>query len=138
MGATTNAAQAVVPIWYSSAPAEFTLAAFMLPPGAVVVSTSTTVEFTSCTGDVGRGVGEAERVPLPVGVVDGVPLKEGVIDGVPDNVAVLDRVPDGVELDVKVGEGVDVAVPPADAVLLLVGVGLGLGSTTPCRYTPAP
>ena len=69
-------------------------------------------------------MGDTERVPLP----------EGVGERVPDSVALLERVPDGVELGEVVDEGVDVAVPPADAVWLLVGVGLGLGTTTPCTY----
>ena len=39
---------------------------------------------------------------------------------------------------VRVGEGVPVGDAPGEMVPLLLGVGLGEGSTMPCTYMPAP
>jgi hypothetical protein len=102
-GAITAAAHAVVDIAY--------LAVFetpeRTPPGAVVVSTSTTVELPTCGCCVASGV----RVNVAVGEVDLVAVTLGVCVSVIDGVAL----PDAPELGVAV----------------LDGVGLGVGCTIP-------
>ena len=137
-----------------------------LPPGAPVVSTSTTVELASCAGGVALLEGDTVAEPLLVGdtvrVPDVVPVTEGVtlLDGVPDRetvgvtelvgLGVNDGVGGGVSLllgvnvgesdDKLPGDGVPVPVPDEEGVNEgdTEGVGLGLGSTTPWMYTPSP
>lgn len=125
------------------------------PPGALVVSTSTTVEFGTWGFGVEELLGVTAGVPLTLGVALAVPLlvavpvaeeppelvsvPVGVIEGVieretlrvADGVALLEDVPDDVAVLVNVCDGVSEAEAPADGVCVPDGVGLALGSTTP-------
>ena len=151
MGEITTAAQAVVVIVYFAV----LVTPLSTPPGAEVVSTSTTVELATWEGGVALFEGDT------VGLTDTVPVTElvALFDGVPDREPV--DVPElvGLEVKVEVGEGVPLLLGvmvgdsdgklPAEGVPVPVpdeegvkegdtdGEGLGLGSTTPCRYTPA-
>jgi len=62
------------------------------PPGALVVSTSTTVDPSVCGGGVTDGDGVKEGVPDLDGEPDGVPDGDGVPDCVRDDDGVPDRV----------------------------------------------
>jgi len=119
-GAMTTAAHAVKDIAYFAV-ADTPLST---PPGALVVSTSTTVEPSTC----GCGVAGA------VGVIDVVPELDGVIDAVGEG----EREPVGVPLgDGDTGSvGVPVRVP--DAVALDVGVALADGVCVPVLDRGAP
>jgi len=110
LGFTTTANQAVVDV----AKRAVLLTPLSMPPGAVVVSTSTMVELPNCSW----GVEEEEGVKVGVTVVDLVAVTLGDTLGV--------------------GEGVPEGDAPGDTVPLLLGVGLGEGSTMPCTYMPAP
>lgn len=92
-----------------------------LPPGDVVVSTSTTVELAVS----GRPVCEGD------GVVNGVPEMDGVPEGVPDGDGEFDLVPEPDPVGEKVGVGVPLGSAPADGVPVCDGDGLGDAATTP-------
>ena len=93
-GVSSAAAHAVVDI----AKRAVALAPLSTPPGALVVSTSTTAEPATCGAAVGKdeplpvGVGDTDLVPLGVGDTDVVPLGVGDFepedDGVGDGVLV--------------------------------------------------
>jgi hypothetical protein len=116
-GAITAAAHAVVDIVY--------LAVFetpeRTPPGAVVVSTSTTVELPTCGCCVASGVG----------VKDGVGDDDGEFDLVPEPDGELDLVPDTLIVGERDGVGVLLVDEPVLGVGVPDGVGLGVGCTTP-------
>ena len=117
--AITAAAHAVVDIAYLAV--AVTPAAARMPPGAVVVSTSTTVELSICGCGVESGVGVKEGVGEADGEFDLVPDPEGVFDIVPELLG--DRE--------NVGVGVWLVVAPELGVCVPDGVGLGDGCTTP-------
>jgi len=90
----TTAAHAVVDIAYFAV-ADTPLST---PPGALVVSTSTTVEPSTCGGcgdTVPDTVGVTDPVPDGVSVCEGVCDSDEPCDGVCDGVAEFDGVCDG-------------------------------------------
>ncbi len=86
-----------------------------LPPGALVVSTSTTVEPTTCSAAVGaaeplrEGVGENDAVPLVVAVGDRDAVRVGVAAAVREGEEPLDDDAVGGDRDVYTST----ATPPA-------------------------
>jgi hypothetical protein len=108
--------------------AALTLALVSTPPGALVESTSTTVDPSTCEGGDLDGEGVKDGVPDVDGVPEGVPDEVDVRDGVPD----VDGVPDRVPLTLGVALGVCVGLAPVDhdavglAVLVDVSVALGV------------
>ena len=80
------------------------------PPGALVVSRSTTDEPTTC----GAADGSAEPLRDRVGDIEGVPLLVGDPEGVPLRVGDADLVPDGVGVGERDGDGVPVCDAPAE------------------------
>jgi hypothetical protein len=104
------------------------------PPGAPVVSTSTTVEPGIWGAAEAEAVGEPEGVGEPDRELEGVGKPEGELEGVrePDGELVLVPLPEVVP--VNVGVGVPDAGAPAEGVPEGVAELLGVGeaSTTPC------
>ena len=132
---TTNAAHRVADIVVSrvtdSGPVR-------LPPGALVVSTSTTVEPTTWGGDEGVGDGVADDVSVGDGDVEDVPVGDGDADNVDVGLGVFvaEKVAGGVPDKDAPKDGVCVTVSAEVVVGVTLGVGLGDACTTPWMYTP--
>ena len=102
-----------------------------LPPGDVVVSTSTTVELAVSGRQVCEGDGVVNGVPEMDGVPEGVPDGDGEFDLVPVCDGEFDLVPEPDPVGDKVGVGVPLGSAPADGVPVCDGDGLGDAATTP-------
>ena len=122
-GVSSAAAHAVVDI----AKRAVALAPLSTPPGALVVSTSTTAEPATC----GAAVGKDEPLPVGVGDTDLVPLGVGDTDLVPLGVGELEPVDDGVEDGELVNDCVAADDEPAEADGVALGVGDADAATTP-------